>query len=239
MRDRCVYIAVVWNSTTASASTCAKCSSHECPPALVQLRPVSSHVCKLLDPAYTTHNNHNHLCHAFHDFTMTCSEQDMNSHQHHMAAHDSTGTWTTEQDCNEREHERTRMRHSLISLKTWTHATFCHAYAMQISPGDLPQKLVAFVADGASVMMGRLGGVQQKLTAYCPYLIRFHCAAHRSNLVGVRLGKNQLVKKMEKLLSGLYKYFQAHSAKKKSKLEIHANTLKHNLTALKKMSTVR
>lgn len=108
-----------------------------------------------------------------------------------------------------------------------------------MTPEDLTKKLVAFVSGGASVMMGRLGGVQKKLTDYCPYLVRFHCAAHRSNLVGVRLGKNKLVKRIEKLLSSLYNYFHAHSAKKKNKLEIIAKNLKHKLTALKKMSTVR
>lgn len=43
--------------------------------------------------------------------------------------------------------------------------------------------VVAQVYDGASVMVGKFNGVQEKIQTEYPYAIYTHCMAHRINLV--------------------------------------------------------
>jgi len=49
--------------------------------------------------------------------------------------------------------------------------------------------VVAQVYDGASVMVGKFNGVQEKIQTEYPYAIYTHCMAHKLNLVVVNLCK--------------------------------------------------
>ncbi|XP_050065523.1 zinc finger protein 862-like [Aphis gossypii] len=51
-------------------------------------------------------------------------------------------------------------------------------------------KIIAQSFDGASVMSGRLNGVQAKIKELYPSAIYTHCMAHRLNLVVVDMCKN-------------------------------------------------
>jgi len=51
-------------------------------------------------------------------------------------------------------------------------------------------KIIAQSYDGASVMNGRLNGVQVKIKELYPSAIYTHCMAHRLNLVVVDMCKN-------------------------------------------------
>jgi len=56
-------------------------------------------------------------------------------------------------------------------------------------------KIIAQSYDGASVMSGRLNGVQAKIKELYPSAIYTHCMAHRLNLVVVDMCKNIKVRK--------------------------------------------
>ena len=43
-------------------------------------------------------------------------------------------------------------------------------------------KINIFTSDGASVLLGSHNGVQAKLKSIVPYLLEFHCVAHREAL---------------------------------------------------------
>lgn len=56
---------------------------------------------------------------------------------------------------------------------------------------DISKKVVGFASDGAMVMVGHLSGLAQRLKEQLsPRMVSTHCAAHRCNLVGERLGRD-------------------------------------------------
>lgn len=60
-----------------------------------------------------------------------------------------------------------------------------------MSDHDICKKLVGFASDGAAVMVGHLSGLAQGMKELlAPRMISTHCAAHRCNLVGEKLGKD-------------------------------------------------
>lgn len=59
--------------------------------------------------------------------------------------------------------------------------SFIFNYLDTISLFDIP--IVAQSYDGANVMSGKFGGVQQKVKLKHPFAIYTHCMAHRVNLV--------------------------------------------------------
>lgn len=110
---------------------------------------------------------------------------------------------------------------------------------VQITPERHVGKMVGFSSDGASVMMGRLTGVQKRLADIFPFLIRTPCVAHKSSLVGVRMGKEPTVKKIEALVQALYSYFMSSSAKRNDFLKKQATILGRKVSALKSLCKTR
>ena len=74
------------------------------------------------------------------------------------------------------------------------------------------KKLVGFGSDGASVMMGKKGGVIAKLKNDQPLVQGIHCHAHRLELAFKDALKEQLLHdKVSSLLLGLYYFFRKSS----------------------------
>ncbi|CAI2195806.1 4753_t:CDS:2 [Funneliformis geosporum] len=71
-------------------------------------------------------------------------------------------------------------------------------------------KLVAFVSDGASVILGKDEGVAAKLSRVCTYpLIVNHCVVHRLALACKDVGKEiEIYKEAELLVKKIYGYFK-------------------------------
>lgn len=56
---------------------------------------------------------------------------------------------------------------------------------------EISEKLVGYPSDGAAVMVGHLNGMAQKIKDdLAPRMVSTHCAAHRCNLVGEKLGSD-------------------------------------------------
>ncbi|XP_070547018.1 zinc finger protein 862-like [Ptychodera flava] len=81
------------------------------------------------------------------------------------------------------------------------------------------QKLVAFGSDGASVMVGKKGGVVKKFKDdNRPFLLGVHCSAHRLELAYKDACKEvPLYKKVDALMTNLY-YFYRNSSLNRSNL---------------------
>ena len=78
---------------------------------------------------------------------------------------------------------------------------------------DLKKKLVGFGYDGASVMVGKKGGVSAFLTQLQPSCITMHCFAHRLEpAYKDAMKENKLYNSCIVLLMGLY-YFYHNSPK--------------------------
>lgn len=70
-------------------------------------------------------------------------------------------------------------------------------------------KLVACATDGASVMTGLKKGVVTQLRQGRPYILGIHCVAHRLELAfSDAFSKNNMTRKVEELLSGLYTFYK-------------------------------
>src|SRR5204863_5180953 len=71
-------------------------------------------------------------------------------------------------------------------------------------------KLVAFASDGASVMLGKNGGVATRLSRVCTYpLIVNHCVAHRLALACKDARREiEFYKEAELLVKKIYGYFK-------------------------------
>lgn len=84
---------------------------------------------------------------------------------------------------------------------------------------DLKKKVVGFGCDGASVMVGKKGGVSAFLTQLQPSCITVHCFAHRLELAYKDAVKeNKLYDSCIALLMGLY-YFYHNSPKQRQNLK--------------------
>lgn len=83
-------------------------------------------------------------------------------------------------------------------------------YFKHIGLKDIP--IVAQSYDGASVMSGRVGGLQAKIRETYPSAVYIHCMAHRINLVVTDLcGEIDCVKKFFNTLESLYVHFSSPS----------------------------
>lgn len=88
-----------------------------------------------------------------------------------------------------------------------------------LSEEDLKRKLVGFGCDGASVMVGKRGGVSAFLTQLQPSCITVHCFAHRLELsYKDEVKENKLYDSCIVLLMGLY-YFYDNSPKQQQNLK--------------------
>jgi hypothetical protein len=75
---------------------------------------------------------------------------------------------------------------------------------------QIAEKLISFLADGASVFQGRSHSITKQLQDQAaPYLMGIHDMAHCMNLVVKPLSNLPMVQKIEKLLQSLYAYFNA------------------------------
>ena len=84
---------------------------------------------------------------------------------------------------------------------------------------ELKKKLVGFYCDGASVMVGKKGGVSAFLTQLQPSCMTVHCFAHRLELAYKDAEKeNKLYDSCIVLLMGLY-YFYHNSPKQRQNLK--------------------
>jgi len=82
-----------------------------------------------------------------------------------------------------------------------------------------PNKLIAQSYDGASVMSGRINGVQAIIRRQYPYAYFLHCYAHQLNLVVERAAsENYDVRVFFANLSGIPHFF-SHSAKRSQVLD--------------------
>ncbi|MCO5546617.1 hypothetical protein L7F22_000047 [Adiantum nelumboides] len=71
------------------------------------------------------------------------------------------------------------------------------------------QKLVSFGSDGASVMVGKNGGVAKRLKNICPFLTSMHCMAHRTNLcASSTIGEFPYAKYVDSTLNELATFFR-------------------------------
>ena len=69
--------------------------------------------------------------------------------------------------------------------------------------GGWKESIVGFGSDGASVMVGRRGGVVALLKAEVPHLVDIHCLAHRLELGALdAIKENEDMKKVSDMLSG-------------------------------------
>ena len=82
---------------------------------------------------------------------------------------------------------------------------------LNLSMRDFSQKLVAFGADGASVMMGKHNGVIARIRReMAPSLVGVHCCAHRLELaVKDVVKKHPLYSTFDRLLLDLYLFYSA------------------------------
>ena len=84
---------------------------------------------------------------------------------------------------------------------------------------DRKKKLVGFGCDGASVMVGKKGGVSAFLTQLQPSCITVHCFAHRLEpAYKDAMKENKLYNSCIVLLMGLY-YFYHNSPKLRQNLK--------------------
>lgn len=73
---------------------------------------------------------------------------------------------------------------------------------------DINQKLCGLGSDGASVMLGRLGGVATLLKARVPFMIANHCVAHRLALAcGQASNEVPYLRKFKSILDQLYRFY--------------------------------
>lgn len=80
----------------------------------------------------------------------------------------------------------------------------------QVPDEEVQHKFVGFACDGAATNMGRYNGVQARLCKEtAPRLITTHCAAHRENLVGQKVGSDRLFKVVSSLVQAVYNYFKS------------------------------
>lgn len=71
-------------------------------------------------------------------------------------------------------------------------------------------KFVGLACDGAPTNLGVNSGVQARLRKEAaPRLITTHCAAHRENLVGEKMGADMLFKVLASLVQLVYNYFKS------------------------------
>ncbi|CAM5083260.1 unnamed protein product, partial [Eretmochelys imbricata] len=80
-------------------------------------------------------------------------------------------------------------------------------------------KMVMFISDGASVMLGKLNGVAAHLKCDIPYLVQQHCVAHREDLgISDALKEIKLIRDIETLMRTVYTVF-CRSSRRKCKFQ--------------------
>ena len=108
-------------------------------------------------------------------------------------------------------------------------------------PTAFKKNLIAFGADGASVMSGRQGGLIKKLEEYVGRsLIFVHCMAHRLQLaVGRAWGTEGHFKDMEILINSVHNFYYNRGHKRKSHLEKTVETMSETFYRFKQIFKVR
>ncbi|CAB4432331.1 unnamed protein product [Rhizophagus irregularis] len=101
-------------------------------------------------------------------------------------------------------------------------------------------KLVAFVSDGASVMLGKNEGVAAKLSRLCTYpLIVNHCVAHRLALACKDAKKEvKFYSEVESLVKKIYNYFK-NSYSRIQQLQEIQNILDDPILKIKRLYEIR
>lgn len=128
----------------------------------------------------------------------------------------------------------------LIQLKSGTADAIHQAILSFYSEHNLDlQKMVMFTSDGASVMLGKKGGVATLLKRSIPHLIEQHCVAHREDL-GIDDAWSGLVlmRDVETLLRTTYTMF-SRSGTKHTKFEELAAAAEKDVIAFKQIHEVR
>ena len=91
------------------------------------------------------------------------------------------------------------------------------------------EKLISTGTDGASVMIGRLGGVVAMLQAQVPHVIGIHCVAHKLELAFADTVKScEVMKQVKEVLTGCWKHYR-YSAKAVRELKELADAMEVNV----------
>ena len=101
-------------------------------------------------------------------------------------------------------------------------------------------KLTGFASDGASVMMGKKGGVAALLRLTCPSLINIHCICHRLALSCTDSNESiKYIKDIELLLRQLWQFFDNSPKRMANYLKMQLELKKMDLSkgASKKVAT--
>lgn len=107
---------------------------------------------------------------------------------------------------------------SLIELQSCDAATIYSTLIDLLQLHQIPtENLIGFASDNASVMVGRIGGVQALLKKDIPFLFVLGCVCHSMHLCSSAASKH-IPRYIEKLLRNIYSYF-CHSAKRISEFK--------------------
>ncbi len=94
----------------------------------------------------------------------------------------------------------------------------CLHDTLGLSAAQLASKLVAFGADGASVMQGHLNGLAVQVQADCaPFAVGIRCPGHSAALAAKTASKTPLFAKMQACLAASCNFF-SHSCKRVGEL---------------------
>lgn len=98
----------------------------------------------------------------------------------------------------------------MIELFDGKAATIKSAIVQTLEEIDVPlEKMCALGSDGASVMLGRKGGVAALLKESVPTLIANHCVAHRLALASSQAAAAvPYLKKFKAIVEQLYRFYQ-------------------------------
>ena len=109
---------------------------------------------------------------------------------------------------------------SLKRIKTANAETLCDTVIRTLEEKNLDlNKLVGIATDGAATMIGRKSGVVVRLRNKVPYLLSFHCIAHRLALASAQAADAvPYLIKFQEIVNSVYKYFE-YSPKNMAQLE--------------------
>jgi hypothetical protein len=99
--------------------------------------------------------------------------------------------------------------------------------------------LMGISTDGASVMIGSKSGLCTRLQKYCPYMLQFHCSAHRLNLAFKDVANTEkALDETDSLVRDLYKFFK-NSSTRYQDLERFAKILGNKVYKIMKIYDIR
>ena len=131
-----------------------------------------------------------------------------------------------------------------VPLENLSAAGFAHSIAGALSESHVDLNLcVSQSYDGASVMSGRVGGVQAKIKDLCPQATYCHCYAHRLNLILVDCCKViPVVHEYFSLLQSLYVFVSSaavHCVFERVQEDMKKRAPKYTPVLLKRLSDTR